>query len=181
MNYYLTHKVLYTYKYGGRRRKAKANGDRLYHSRKEAQYPREHISCDHVSHRSRKANARDKQHYISHGYPVIGGAYTYPYQYVYGKSYYEGIYEIKNIATYPQYQRKGYGRRLIHFLCENYRHKCHTMLVGTGESPLTVPFYESCGFTYSHRIPHFFTDHYDHPIIEAGKLLTDMVYFKKEL
>lgn len=93
----------------------------------------------------------------------------------------EGIYEIKNIATYPQYQRKGYGRRLIHFLCENYRHKCHTMLVGTGESPLTVPFYESCGFTYSHRIPNFFTDHYDHPIIEAGKLLTDMVYFKKEL
>ncbi len=93
----------------------------------------------------------------------------------------EGIYEIKNIATYPQYQRKGYGRQLIHFLFEHYRRKCHTMLVGTGESPLTVPFYESCGFTYSHRIPHFFTDHYDHPIIEAGKLLTDMVYFKKEL
>jgi len=93
----------------------------------------------------------------------------------------EGIYEIKNIATYPQYQRKGYGRQLIHFLFEHYRHKCHTMLVGTGESPLTVPFYESCGFTYSHRIPNFFTDHYDHPIIEAGKLLTDMVYFKKEL
>lgn len=92
----------------------------------------------------------------------------------------EGIYEIKNIATYPQYQRKGYGRQLIHFLFEHYRRKCHTMLVGTGESPLTVPFYESCGFTYSHRIPHFFTDHYDHPIIEAGKLLTDMVYFKKE-
>lgn len=93
----------------------------------------------------------------------------------------EGIYEIKNIATYPQYQRKGYGRQLIHFLFEHYRNKCHTMLVGTGESPLTVPFYESCGFTYSHRIPNFFTDHYDHPIIEAGKLLTDMVYFKKEL
>lgn len=93
----------------------------------------------------------------------------------------EGIYEIKNIATYPQYQRKGYGRQLIHFLFEHYRRKCHTMLVGTGESPLTVPFYESCGFTYSHRIPNFFTDHYDHPIIEAGKLLTDMVYFKKEL
>ena len=92
----------------------------------------------------------------------------------------EGIYEIKNIATYPQYQRKGYGRQLIHFLFEHYRRKCHTMLVGTGESPLTVPFYESCGFTYSHRIPNFFTDHYDHPIIEAGKLLTDMVYFKKE-
>lgn len=92
----------------------------------------------------------------------------------------EGIYEIKNIATYPQYQRKGYGRRLIHFLCEHYRPKCRTLLVGTGDSPLTVPFYESCGFTYSHRIPNFFTEHYDHPIIEAGKQLVDMVYFKKE-
>ena len=92
----------------------------------------------------------------------------------------EGIYEIKNIATYPQYQRKGYGRRLIHFLFEHYRPKCRTLLVGTGDSPLTVPFYESCGFTYSHRIPNFFTEHYDHPIIEAGKQLVDMVYFKKE-
>lgn len=92
----------------------------------------------------------------------------------------EGIYEIKNIATYPQYQRKGYGRLLIHFLFEHYCPKCRILLVGTGDSPLTVPFYESCGFTYSHRIPNFFTEHYDHPIIEAGKQLVDMVYFKKE-
>ena len=27
-----------------------------------------------------------------------------------------GVYEIKNIATYPHYQRKGYGKRLIEFL-----------------------------------------------------------------
>ena len=30
---------------------------------------------------------------------------------------------------------------------------------GTGDSPLTVPFYEKCGFVRSHRIPNFFTDH----------------------
>jgi len=55
------------------------------------------------------------------------------------------------------------------------------MLVGTGDSPLSIPFYEHCGFTYSHRIPDFFTKNYDHPIIEDGKLLTDMVYLRKPL
>ena len=50
-----------------------------------------------------------------------------------------------------------------------------------GESPLTVPFYESCGFTYSHRIPDFFTDNYDHPIYEAGKQLKDMIYLKHSM
>ena len=33
-----------------------------------------------------------------------------------------GVYEIKNIATYPHYQRKGYGKRLIEFLLEHYRY-----------------------------------------------------------
>ena len=32
---------------------------------------------------------------------------------------------------------------------------------------------------YSHRIPNFFTDHYDHPICEGGVLLRDMVYLQK--
>ena len=45
----------------------------------------------------------------------------------------------------------------------------------------TTSFYRSCGFHYSHTIPNFFTDHYDHPIIEEGKLLQDMIYFQKEL
>jgi len=55
------------------------------------------------------------------------------------------------------------------------------MLVGTGDSPLAIPFYENCGFTYSHRIPDFFTDNYDHPIYEAGKQLKDMVYLKRNM
>ena len=53
------------------------------------------------------------------------------------------------------------------------------MLVGTGETPGILSFYESCGFTQSHRIKNFFTDNYDHPIYEEGKLLTDMVYLKR--
>ena len=90
----------------------------------------------------------------------------------------EGIYEIKSIAVYPQFQRQGYGKKLICFLLEHYKERCHTMLVGTGESPITLSFYKNCGFEYSHRIPNFFIDNYDHPIFEDGKQLKDMIYLK---
>ena len=49
-----------------------------------------------------------------------------------------GVYEIKNIAVYPQFQRQGYGKKLVSFLLEHYKTQCHTMLVGTGESPITI-------------------------------------------
>ncbi|WP_456086347.1 GNAT family N-acetyltransferase [Parabacteroides sp.] len=89
--------------------------------------------------------------------------------------------ELKNIATVPQYQKLGYGKRLIRFISEHYAGKYDTLLVGTGESTLTVPFYEQNGFRYSHRIKNFFTDNYDHPMYEDGKQLVDMVYLRKEL
>lgn len=93
----------------------------------------------------------------------------------------KGIYEIKNIAVYPQFQRQGYGKKLISFILDQYKARCHTMLVGTGESPITISFYKNCGFVYSHRIPDFFTEHYDHPIYEAGERLKDMVYLKNSI
>lgn len=92
----------------------------------------------------------------------------------------EGVFEIKNIATFPEHQGKGYGRALIEFVLAHYRDRCHTMLVGTGDSPLTVPFYKKCGFTEHHRVKNFFLDHYDHPIIEEGVQLVDMVYFSRK-
>ena len=91
------------------------------------------------------------------------------------------VLEIKNIATEPEYQGKGYGKALIDFVAAKYKGKYSILQVGTGDSPLTVPFYESCGFTYSHRIPDFFTDNYDHPIYEAGKQLKDMIYLKRSM
>ena len=90
-----------------------------------------------------------------------------------------GVLEIKNIATVPFFQRQGYGKRLIEFLFEHYLDKCTEMLVGTGDVSSTISFYEHCGFTISHRVENFFTDNYDHPIYEEGKLLTDMVYLKR--
>ena len=91
----------------------------------------------------------------------------------------EGIYEIKNIAVLPDCQRKGYGKRLIQFLCAYYA-DCKTMFVGTGDSPDVLRFYKSCGFSESHRIKNFFTDNYDHPMFENGKQLVDMIYLKRE-
>ena len=90
-----------------------------------------------------------------------------------------GVLEIKNIAVAPAFQKKGLGRALIAYIENTHRQTHSVLLVGTGESPLTVPFYEKCGFRYSHRIPNFFTVHYDHPIYEGGVLLRDMVYLQK--
>ena len=92
-----------------------------------------------------------------------------------------GILEIKNIATVPEYQGKGYARALIEFVINNYRGKYSILQVGTGDSPLSIPFYEKCGFVRSHIIPNFFTDNYDHPIYESGILLVDMVYLQRPL
>ena len=93
----------------------------------------------------------------------------------------DGLLEIKNIATDPAYHGKGYGRALIEHVTETYRGRFHTLQVGTGDSPLTVPFYEKCGFVRSHAIKNFFTDHYDHPIFECGVQLVDMIYLQKKL
>ena len=92
-----------------------------------------------------------------------------------------GILEIKNIATVPEYQGKGYARALIEFVINNYRGKYSILQVGTGDSPLSIPFYEKCGFVRSHIIPNFFTDHYDHQIYESGIQLVDMVYLQRPL
>lgn len=91
----------------------------------------------------------------------------------------DGIYELKNIAVLPAFQRKGYGKALIDFVFSCYP-DCKTMFVGTGDIPSILNFYEKCGFTRSHRIKNFFTDNYDHPMYEDGIQLVDMVYLKRE-
>lgn len=92
-----------------------------------------------------------------------------------------GVLEIKNIAVAPEAQRKGYGKALIDFLIMTYSGSFSVLQVGTGYSPLTVPFYEKCGFVRSHSIKNFFTDNYDRPIYECGVLLRDMIYFRQSL
>ena len=89
--------------------------------------------------------------------------------------------DIKNIATVEEEQGKGYGRNMIHYVCEHYSDRCDMMYVGTGNSRKTLEFYEKCGFVNSHILAGFFTDNYAEPIYEDGVQLVDMVYLKKKL
>ena len=93
----------------------------------------------------------------------------------------DGDFEIKNLAVAPESQRRGYGRAMVEHVVRQCRGRGKRLLAGTGDSPLTVPFYEACGFRESRRIPNFFIENYDHPIYEAGRLLTDMVVFAMPL
>lgn len=92
-----------------------------------------------------------------------------------------GILEIKNIATLPNWHKQGYGKKLIEFITEKYSKDYLVIQVGTGDSPTTIPFYEKCGFKKSHIIKDFFIKNYDKPIIENGVQLVDMIYLKKNL
>ena len=92
-----------------------------------------------------------------------------------------GVLEIKNIAVKPRYQGKSYGKAMIDFLIRKFSKDFSILQVGTGDSPMTVPFYEKCGFKRHHVVKDFFFENYDHPIIESGVQLRDMVYLRREL
>ena len=91
------------------------------------------------------------------------------------------IYELKNLATDPAFQRKGYGTHMMQYLLTYYHGRGRIMQVGTGADSSNVAFYKKCGFTVSHTVKNFFTENYEHPIFDDGKQLTDMVYLRKEL
>ena len=91
------------------------------------------------------------------------------------------IAEVKSLAVDPTYQRSGVGRALLEFAAQHAAREYDVLRVGTGDSPLTVPFYEACGFTRSHVLPNFFIENYDHPIVEAGVQLKDMVILERRL
>ncbi len=91
----------------------------------------------------------------------------------------EDIIEIKNLAVDAEYRKNGIGTCMIRYIETLYPDK--VIQTGTGETPSTLRFYISNGFEYSHRIHNFFTDNYNHPIIEEGVLLQDMVYLRKHI
>ncbi len=93
----------------------------------------------------------------------------------------EGVLEIQNLAVAEPSQGRGYGRTLIEFVAERYRGRYETLQVGTGDSPLTVPFYEHCGFVQHHILKNYIAEHYDRPIFEGGKQLVDKVYLRRKL
>ena len=93
----------------------------------------------------------------------------------------DDVLEIQNLAVAQEYQGKGYGKPLIEYVVNRYKNRYKVLQVGTGDSPLTVPFYEHCGFVQHHVIKNYITDHYDQPIFEGGKQLIDKIYLRMKL
>lgn len=67
----------------------------------------------------------------------------------------KGIRELKNLAVAPHWQRKGYGPDGGIPLpalpeCVSHTDGRHR------RSRMTISFYQSCGFVYSHTMPDFF-------------------------
>lgn len=91
------------------------------------------------------------------------------------------VVELKNLAVLKEEQGKGYGKRMIEYVCKFYSEKYRMLFVGTGDVDVTVGFYKHCGFTYSHRVKNFFIENYDHPIYEDGVQLKDMVYLSRNI
>ncbi|MGN0729896.1 GNAT family N-acetyltransferase [Treponema sp.] len=91
----------------------------------------------------------------------------------------EGVYELKNIAVVPEFQRRGYGRMLVDYVAGCYP-DCKKLFAGTGDCPPSLSFYKSCGFSVSHRVKNFFVDNYDHEIYDCGIRLVDMVYLMRK-
>lgn len=89
--------------------------------------------------------------------------------------------EIKNIATYPNCQNRGYASALIEFICNKYKKEFLHIILGTGENDLILNFYKKRRFVEFDRLKDFFIKNYDHPIFENNQQLIDMIYLKREL
>lgn len=93
-----------------------------------------------------------------------------------------GTAELKNISVAPERQRRGYGRAMMKFIEGRCRGRGFSELIlGTGETPQTLGFYESCGYSVFRRERDFFTNNYSRLIIDGGVLLRDMIYLRKKL
>lgn len=54
--------------------------------------------------------------------------------------------EVKNLAIAEKWQGNGYGRMFLEWSEKQYQGTAEWLILGTGDSPKTIPFYEKCGF-----------------------------------
>lgn len=92
----------------------------------------------------------------------------------------DDICELKNIATEEKYRGKGYAKKMLKYLCDNYKQKYNKMLVGTTEN--NIPFYVKQGFDkYEKTIKNYFVDNYDEEIFDGDLQCVDMYYYSNDL
>ena len=91
----------------------------------------------------------------------------------------DGSWELRNIVTAPDLRHRGYAGRLIQYLIRLFSSRCQRMYAGT--RPSMAGFYEQFGFTRDYVTENFFTDNYDEPITEDGKVLKDLIHLSRSL
>jgi len=89
----------------------------------------------------------------------------------------DGACELKNLATAPEYQRKGHARALVDAVARQMAGRFDKMYVGTSGPAL----YERMGFTPAYVVKNFFVDNYSEPIYDEGALCVDMFYLVRAL
>lgn len=120
--------------------------------------------------------------YLSRGVLLVGYLHDKPAAVCVYTDEGGGVFEVKNLAVRTDLQRQGLGREMLTAAETRVRRAGgQTLRLGTGESPLTLPFYEACGYQTVGRIPCFFTKNYSHPIFEGGRQLCDMILLEKTL
>ena len=88
--------------------------------------------------------------------------------------------ELKNIVTKEEFRGKGYAKKMIKYLADNYKQRYKKMLVGTTEN--NIPFYVKQGFDkYEKTIKNFFIDNYEKEIWDGDLKCTDLIYYSKNL
>ncbi len=88
--------------------------------------------------------------------------------------------EVKNIVTEEKYRGKGYAKKMLKYLADNYKTRYRKMTVGTTEN--NIPFYVKQGFDkYEKTIKNFFIDNYEEEIKDGELVCTDMIYYSKNL
>ncbi|HZI18706.1 MAG TPA: GNAT family N-acetyltransferase [Pyrinomonadaceae bacterium] len=90
--------------------------------------------------------------------------------------------EIVELAVAPERQGRGYGRRLVEWVCRQAaRRGLPEIVVGTRTTSAgNIIFYQKCGFRADHVKRDYFW-YYDEPLVEHGVVVRDMLVFRREL
>ena len=92
----------------------------------------------------------------------------------------ENTVELKNIVTKKEYRGKGYGKKMLKYLADNYKVRYKKMIVGTSEN--NIPFYVKQGFDkYEKTVKNFGEDNYDEKIRNENAICIDKYYYSKNL
>lgn len=88
--------------------------------------------------------------------------------------------ELMNIAVPSCLRGRGHGSNMLSCIIHELSGRCTRLIVGTGDASPARRFYERNGFRRCGIRKGFFLQ-YDHPVVEDGRRLVDMVMYSKDI